>query len=673
MASKDKIAKKIWGTVIAAGGTEQVAAALLGNAEQESSLNPACSGAAYGLFQFEKTTSEYTNFVAYCKKHKYKQDSADAQLLYLFKDGHNKDTGYAEYTFNNNPRNGRVGHYNFNGGAQYGYSPYISWVDYLKLKDIEKATKIWEWVYEAASKPMMENRIKYAKQWYKKLTGKSGDTVSSDITTGSDIEDSGGAINLQEAIAKLYTSDNYQWVTDSAIKETTLSKNVKNATVELAKRYLNNSDSDSNTLKDSFINTTLKQIALEIKQKEIDKLVNKERKLVKGNLASYPNLVEAPFIEVNMNGITIGGYNHQEDKFPNHINSLQIEKINGRINNYTINITHQIRAGEDPNFIDSLLSRTGVRNKIKIKYGDSAYGAFFKEEEAYIIDVTYSEDVNSARINYTIKAVSSVGSIQQAYFNFPGVESKPSTEIINLLYKNKYTSNTLLDVLPGMKNRTQVLSSGLIPTDDASLWIPGGDNMSLVERLHQLVSYMNDPTDSTSSYFLSYDDNAQNNGIFKITKVKKTSGSGDILKNCYYIDVGYPGNSFVTNFNLSNDVYWPMYFKYAGNFSEYNYDIDQSGNLTKMKINPLVIDDRYQSINTKQMNWWNFVSSYPISASVTIKGLMKPVVLMENVYIYAQFYGQKDMATGLYSIIGQTDSISGGGYTTTLQLLRVQN
>lgn len=490
--------------------------------------------------------------------------------------------------------------------------------------------------------------------------------------SGSFVDD-GQNINLQDAIAQLYSSDNYKWVSDNKpATEETFADRVKKSTIEQVKAIIEQSKGSKEIISDSLFTGIINTIA-SIAKREVLSLTTTERKLVKGNLSSYPNLVEAPFIEVNMNGITIGGYNHQEDKYPNNLVSLDVEKINGRINNYTINLVHQVRAGEDPNFIDSLLSRTGVRNKVKIKYGDSAYGAFFKEEEAYIIDVTYSEDVTSSRINYTIKAVSSVGSIQQAYFNFPGLQSKPSTEIINMLYKDKNTSSQLLSVLGGMQNKAYILGSGYIPTDDASIWIPGGDNMSLVERLQQLVTYMYDPIDPSASYFLSFEDNGQNNAIFKINKVQKSTLAADRIKNCYYLDVGYPGESFVTAFNLNNEIYWPMYFKYAGKFSEYKYSIDYTGQLISKKVNPLTISDRYGTIDVERMNWWNFVTSYPISATVTIKGLMKPTMLIENVYVYAQFYGQEDMATGLYSIVGQQDNISGSGCTTTLQLLRIQN
>lgn len=540
----------------------------------------------------------------------------------------------------------------------------------VKIKDPGSS----QGTYDNMSHKSFKNTVRSA--WVIDVSSYSPNGNVSAISSGGgsgNYVDDGGNINLQQAIARLYTSDNYKWVVDGDKKEPTkFQKYFKQSLLDTI-RNIQDEKNNKTPPSDTALSKAIEQVTIATRKVMLDAFQITDRQLVRASLSSYPNLVEAPYIEIDLNGITIGGYNHQEDKFPNHVNSLEIDKINGRINQYTISLSHQVRAGEDPNFIDSLLSRTGVRNKIKIKYGDSAYGAFFREDEAYIIDATYNEDVVSAKINYTLKAVSSVGAIQQAYFNFPGIESKPSTEIIKMLYTNKTTSKPLLDLLGGMQNKLTVLNKGYIPTDDATMYIPGGSNMSLTERLQQLVSYMHDPNDPTSSYFLTFQDDAQNNGLFKITKVKKTGKGLTMPKNCYYLDVGYPGDSYVTNFSLDNDVYWPMYFEYAGSFERYNYDIDYSGNLIKTKINPLTIDSKYQSIDTKRMNWWNFVNSYPVSASVTIKGLMKPIVLMENVYVYAQFYGKEDLASGLYSITGQHDSISGGGCTTTLQLLRVQN
>lgn len=481
--------------------------------------------------------------------------------------------------------------------------------------------------------------------------------------------DDGSNISLEQTIAKLYSSSNYSWV--NVDKEEGSSRSASERISEAIRKAVEEKITEA--AEDSWAPRLSEIIKEKVEQKEIEKRSKLEKTLIKGNLSSYPNVVQAPYIDLTLNGIRIGGYNNAADKYPNHITSLQIEKVNGRINNYTINLVYQVRAGEDPNMIDTLLSRTGYTNKIKIRYGDSAYGVYYREDEAYIMDVTHSDNVQSSVINYTIKATSSIKEVENAYFDFPGLTSKPSAEIIKMLYTNKETSNQLLRSLKGMANFGDIMKLNYIPTDDDEVYIPGLKESSLLERLYQLVSYMHDGSSPDSSYFLSFQDDAKNGSFFRINKVTPTKGNGTTVKNCYYIDVGYPGDSFVTNFSLNNDVYWPMYYKYADSIPEYSYDIDYTGRLIEKKVNPLIIDNKYHEINTRDMNWWDFVKNYPISATVTIKGLMAPVLLMENVYVYAQFYGKEDMASGLYSIIGQVDKIDGSGYTTTLELLRVSN
>ena len=46
-------------------------------------------------------------------------------------------------------------------------------------------------------------------------------------------------------------------------------------------------------------------------------------------------------------------------------------------------------------------------------------------------------------------------------------------------------------------------------------------------------------------------------------------------------------------------------------------------------------------------------------------------MLMSYIKVNALFYGERDMASGLYVVTAQEDSISGSGYTTELTLLRV--
>ena len=63
--------------------------------------------------------------------------------------------------------------------------------------------------------------------------------------------------------------------------------------------------------------------------------------------------------------------------------------------------------------------------------------------------------------------------------------------------------------------------------------------------------------------------------------------------------------------------------------------------------------------------------NYPINATLKIKGLLRPAVLMSYIYINAQFYGKPHTSTGYYIITKQVDDITETGYRTTLSLLRV--
>ena len=44
---------------------------------------------------------------------------------------------------------------------------------------------------------------------------------------------------------------------------------------------------------------------------------------------------------------------------------------------------------------------------------------------------------------------------------------------------------------------------------------------------------------------------------------------------------------------------------------------------------------------------------------------------MTYIKVNTLFYGQKDIASGLYVVTDQEDSVSGNGCTTTLTMLRV--
>jgi hypothetical protein len=69
--------------------------------------------------------------------------------------------------------------------------------------------------------------------------------------------------------------------------------------------------------------------------------------------------------------------------------------------------------------------------------------------------------------------------------------------------------------------------------------------------------------------------------------------------------------------------------------------------------------------------WWTSMTEFPITATLSIKGLMRPSMLMSKVRINCLFYGIKHTSSGLYIITRQEDSIDKSGYKTTLTLTRI--
>ena len=65
------------------------------------------------------------------------------------------------------------------------------------------------------------------------------------------------------------------------------------------------------------------------------------------------------------------------------------------------------------------------------------------------------------------------------------------------------------------------------------------------------------------------------------------------------------------------------------------------------------------------------MTEFPVTATLTIKGLLKPAILMDKIRINTYFYGLKHVSSGLYIITKQEDSVTESGYKTTLSLTRV--
>lgn len=102
------------------------------------------------------------------------------------------------------------------------------------------------------------------------------------------------------------------------------------------------------------------------------------------SLLSSTSVVQSPFITIEIAGIQFGTFIRKghSNIYPNYVQSIEIDKVNGAVNSYKIQMIYAIRAGDDPNFIDKVLSKATDR-RIKISYGDYSLPSFiYKEEEA---------------------------------------------------------------------------------------------------------------------------------------------------------------------------------------------------------------------------------------------------------------------------------------------------
>lgn len=481
----------------------------------------------------------------------------------------------------------------------------------------------------------------------------------------------GSGVDLQQTIKTLLSSDSYTYMDLSKkekkeLKEVTEYKDAVAGTLRnLRKNINNNTQLSVNSVVDEALGS-----AVELLENEARKETKKKARKTKGTLLSFPTWVQAPTVVITLNGITIGGYGNSGDKYPNYIRGLEAVKLNGRINEYTINLVHQIRFGEDPNTIDKLLSNAGYENKIHIKYGDSSVGMYYNEVEAVIRDVTYNESPQSSTITYTIKAISSIGVSTSAYGNYASVTDKPSNIIRNLLYDNPNTSRVLQDKFAGMRDRQLVEKYGLIPNTDEVTTIGAMNNVDVVTYLTHVISCMQN---DLSTYYLNYIDDKDNKlggNHFKITEVSKTSVADNTIGQCYYVNVGYPTNNNVLNFTVDEDIYFPMIEEYQGGIKEYDYDIDNSGNIIQRQVNNMLTDN-FGNQGNAESGWWNFITNYPIKSSLTIQGLISPIMLMTDIYIDANYYGWTDYTSGIYKVTGQIDKIDSTGCTSTLKLIKV--
>ena len=415
------------------------------------------------------------------------------------------------------------------------------------------------------------------------------------------------------------------------------------------------------------------------------------------NLLSSTSRVETPFVKVTIGSYTFGymdveivqankqstysAYRSAGIIYPNYIKSLQVKKINGTVNQYTLNIVYQITEKDDPNFFEKVFSSISKTREIIFSYGDMSVPSFmFRDEKAFLLNVTPSIDIQSSRISYTVTAVSKCILNKVGSYTFPAETIRPSERLRRLLYEENEKYG-LLDVFTGMRNRTLVEKLKLIPVDDIIVDLEMKTNESVLDYMIYLVNMMtNNKQDSLkkSVYLIGYFDGGYiengkeeiNGTYFKIERCD----DGAEQKDAYEIDIGYmTTNNPVIDFRAEDNQTFSLFYDYqnALNGAGYVEWINNRGEYETVYAPILSSGNSLHYTTEEEKTYWAKVTQFPVKASITLKGLIRQPVLMEYLRVNVLFYGRKYLYSGLYIITMQQDNISESGFTTTLDMVRV--
>jgi len=421
------------------------------------------------------------------------------------------------------------------------------------------------------------------------------------------------------------------------------------------------------------------------------------------SLLSSNARIQAPWVKVTIGSFTFGVfsksainketstgfYSAYNVQFPNYIKSLSINKINGQVNQYTLTINYPVRVGDDPNFFEKVFSSVSNTRAITFSYGDASMPSYvYKDEEAIITDVKQGFSfgnggaMNSV-ITYTVSAVSKASLGQQGSYTFNHIKGKlekPSDEIKRVFSNSHY----------GLQNLFSGMSvdrlSTLIDGSDKYVQLDTKTNITPIDYITYLVNCMVPASASEGNsyrdiYLLTihdesiydklYSDMSDLSGpYFKVTRVTSAKKQAE----AYEIDIGTMSSTVVTNFSVNDQENYSLYYNYQNEINPESY--------VRRLNNKGIWEDEYapvisskNELHATKINdavWWSRMTQYPISASVTIQGLLRPATLMTYVRLNVIFPGgQKHITSGLYLITSQKDDISESGYRTTLGLTRI--
>lgn len=396
------------------------------------------------------------------------------------------------------------------------------------------------------------------------------------------------------------------------------------------------------------------------------------------SLITAPVYVQVPVVHVNIGEYSFGVYNKDEktgfQQYPNYVKSLEVTKVNGKVNTYVLSLVYVITQFNDPNYFEKVLSSVSRTRKIEFTYGDASMPNFIYKNEVGIITKTTSRFLDGAIIEYTITAISQASLGLSGGYPFLAETAQPSMRIWDILRDNEKYG--LQDLFPGMRNLTLVANAGLIPNTDMEVSIRQYDNISVLDYLNELVSLMtpdvNRGVSDGSFYVLTIVDDTT--GVFGGSYFKIVLVDNKILHpEAYQLDIGYPGSNYVFNFAVDQDENYSILYNYQKELhpQEYVSRINANGEYEEIYAPVISSNNPLYETGNDDMTWWNKITQFPIKASLTIRGLLRPAILMTHVRVNITLFGKRHIHSGLYIITKQVDRIDGDGYKTTLNLQRI--
>lgn len=412
------------------------------------------------------------------------------------------------------------------------------------------------------------------------------------------------------------------------------------------------------------------------------------------DLLSSQARIQTPWIKVTIGDYTFGVFDDKTKawgksqagfyqsfsiQYPQFIDSLEVTKINGQVNKYTLNIVYPVTQFDDPNFFEKVFSSVSRTRKIIFTYGDAETPSYiYKEEEAIITNINQTFNLVGSSISYYINAVSSAalatdGSITKPA---PSEKVKPSDEIKKLFKSNKSLRNTFT----GMKTADL---ENLIAGDDMPVKLESKQNISALDYLNYLTGCMI-PVGSGSGikkdiYALTiYDDSitsadksmSKNGPYFKVDKVSTSADHSD----AYEIDVGINTSTIVRSFSIEKNENYSIYYEYQNLAHPENYvrRINADGEWEDVYAPTSMAKGGFDTKASDQV-WWTKATQFPINATIQVQGLLRPATLMQYVRLNVIFPGgKKHLSSGLYIVTKQVDNLGPNGYATNLWLTRIK-